>query len=624
MGPVRTWMAGLLVLVSFTATAQTTTDSSLVMTDGVHIETTLVLPPDSTKPAGGFPVVVFIHGLGGNKDELSLINTIITGNGFACFTYSVRGQGTSGGLSTIMGPRELQDMRDIITYVRTRPGINPDALGVAGGSQGGVHAWLAAINRIPGVRCIATLVAPPSYASDLAPNNCIKQQLQAELTLSTVRFDPYRDRIRSFVLTENLDSIHAFTKECDLAAYVDSVRIPVIQSVGWKDVLFQVNGAIRARANLASRGIPCWSYFGTNGHSEPLNLQEYFFVIQGMLDWFHHWLIAPVLTDLTTPWVTYADDSPGWPHRMTAVWPPEHASTLRLYPRPHGAGPALAGDLDTSPASGESVFPFTLTYDSTYAPARAWSEGYSGSAFTSAFASKAVRFRSPALTDTLDITGIPHARMVLRGDGRPFQANVRLFDVSPESGGAETWTLLTHMPLGVRSGNSSSNAGYDAEGDALSHKIPPGHIIGIEINSLDMWDADRAHIIPYFRSSSAFMTVTWPGNTYFDIPVVGSAKFVTSAAEPAPTLPAAFVLHQNFPNPFNPSTTIRFDLAAAQDVRLEVFNVAGQRVATLVDGMIPAGSHAVPFHARDLASGLYYCRLITAAGGTVRPMVLLR
>jgi predicted acyl esterase len=624
MGPVRTWMAVLLVLGSFTATARTTRDSSLVMSDGVHIETTLMVPPDSTRPASGFPVVVFIHGLGGNKDEIGLINTIITANGFASFTYSVRGQGTSGGLSTIMGPRELQDLRDIIAYVRTRPEINPDALGVAGGSQGGVHAWLAAINHLPGVRCIATLVAPPSYASDLAPNNCIKQELQAELTLSTVRFDPYRDRIKSFVFTENMDSIRAFMKERDLASFVDSVRIPVIQSLGWKDVLFQVNGAIRARSNLASRGIPCWSYFGTNGHSEPLNLPEYFFVVQGMLDWFHHWLIEPLLTDVETPWVTYADDSPGWPHRRTAVWPPTPASMLRLYPRPPGSALALDGHLSTSPAAGENVFPFSLTYDSSYTQARAWNEAYTGSAFLTAFQAKPVRFRSPAVTDTLDITGIPHARMVLRGDGGPFQANVRLYDVTPAVTGQETWTLLTHMPLGVRSANSSSNASYDAEGDALSHKIPPDHFIGIEINSLDMWDADRAHIIPYFRSSGAFMTATWPGNTYFDIPVVGSAEFVTSAAEPAPSLPAAFVLHQNFPNPFNPSTTIRFDLAAAQDIRLEVYNIAGQLIATLVDGMMPAGSHAVPFQPRDLASGLYYYRLVTPAGGTVRSMVLLR
>ena len=604
--------------------AQTAIDSSLVMSDGVHIETTLSLPPDSLRPAGGFPTVVFIHGLGGNKDDIGLINTIITANGFGSFTYSVRGQGTSGGLSTIMGPRELQDLREIITYLRTCSGVDPNALGVAGGSQGGVHAWMAAIDHLPGVQCIATLLAPPSYASDLAPNNCVKQQLQAELTLSSVRFDPYRDRIRSFVLTENLDSIRTFTKERDLAAFVDSVRIPVIQSLGWKDVLFPVNGAIRARAQLTARGIPIWSYFGTNGHSEPVNVPEYLFVVQGMLDWFHHWLSAPLLTDVTTPWVTYADDSPGWPHRLTAVWPPAPASTLRLYP--HALAPGLEGDgtLQTTPGSGS--FSFSMTYDPTYTPQRGWNEAYSGTAFVSAFRSKPVRFHSPLVTDTLDITGIPYAHMYLQGDGGPFQANVRLFDVSYGTGGAETWTLLTHMPLGIPPAGALIAGTRDAEGEAFSHKIPPGHSIGIEINALDMFDANRAHIIPYFRSTSAVMSAAGPasGITWFDIPVVGSAHFVTSVAARTAEVPTTIVLHQNYPNPFNPSTTIRFDLPTAGPVRLEVFAVTGQHVATLLDGVMPAGAHVIPFQARDLASGVYYYRLSTANGGAVRSMTLIR
>ena len=618
------YLSLVLALGALVARAQTTIDSSLVMNDGVHIETTLVLPPDSTRPAGGFPAVIYVHGLGGNKDGSALIGTIISANGFASFTYNVRGQGTSGGLSTIMGPREVQDLRDLVAYLRSRPGINPDAIGIAGGSQGGVHAWIAAINRIPGITCIATLLAPPSYAADLAPNNTIKQQLQAELSLGSVRFDPIRDRIRSFVLMENMDSVRAFIAQRDLSPYVDSVRIPVIQSLGWADVIFPVNGAIRARAQLAARGIPIWSYFGTNGHSEPINVPEYLFTVQMMLDWFHHWLKAPMLPDVTTPWVTYADDRPGWPHQETAVWPPKNAHTLRLYPYPPTPGVQGSGHLGMSPATGQNVFSFSLAYDSSYTSERAWNESYSGTAFLNAFKPTTVRFRSQTVVDTLEITGIPRARLTLRGDGKPFQANVRLYDVTPEGAGPETWTLLTHMPLGVRASNSSSNADYDAEGEALSHRIPPFHQIGIEITPLDMYDTNRAHIIPYFRSVSAFMTAAWPGSTYFDIPVVGNAWFPESVPDPASSLPTAVVLHQNYPNPFNPSTTIRFDLATSGEVRLEVYTVTGQRIATLVDGNMPPGAHAIPFQARDIASGVYYYRLTTQVGSSVRSMVLLQ
>lgn len=618
---------GSLVLVVVLGTmgsrAQTTIDSSLVMNDGVHIETTLVFPPDSVRPSGGFPAVVFIHGLGGDKDDIALIGTILSANGFASLTYSVRGQGKSGGLSTIMGPREVQDLRDVVAYLRNRPGIDPDAIGIAGGSQGGVHAWIAAIERIPGVRCIATLLAPPSYAADLAPNNTIKQQLQTELSLGSVRFDPVRDRIRSFVLTGNMDSIRAFMMQRDLARNVDSVTVPVIQSLGWADVIFPVNGAIRARAQLAARGIPVWSYFGTNGHSEPVNVPEYLFTIQMMLDWFHHWLEAPMLPEVTTPRVIFADDRPGWPHRETSVWPPEPASVLRLYPTGHAPGDSSTGYLSPTPAGVTGSYSFSLVYDPAYTPERAWNESYSGPAFLSAFRATPVRFRSPQLSDTLDITGIPRARLQLRGDGGPFQANVRLFDVAPGVAGEE-WKLLTHMPLGVLAANSTVDGHYEAEGEALSHKVPPSHHIGVEISSLDMWDANRAHIIPFFRSSHAVFTAEAGGASYIDIPLIGSAAFVTAAAPQPSALPAAIVLHQNYPNPFNPSTTIRFDLAASQEVRLEVYTVTGQTVATLLDGVMPPGIHAVPFQAHGMASGVYYYRLMTRSGSIVRPMVLVR
>lgn len=73
--------------------------------------------------------------------------------------------------------------------------------------------------------------------------------------------------------------------------------------------------------------------------------------------------------------------------------------------------------------------------------------------------------------------------------------------------------------------------------------------------------------------------------------------------------PYSFKLSQNYPNPFNPTTNINFTIPSAQDVQLTVYNLLGQRVATLVDGRMNSGNHTVRFDARSLASGVYFYQL---------------
>ena len=99
---------------------------------------------------------------------------------------------------------------------------------------------------------------------------------------------------------------------------------------------------------------------------------------------------------------------------------------------------------------------------------------------------------------------------------------------------------------------------------------------------------------------------------------------VTGVDLSSPPAPEAFVLEQNFPNPFNPSTTIRYALPERSHVTLSVYNTVGQLVATLVDGEEEAGYHRADFDGSRVASGVYFYRL--QAGTFVRTMrsMLLR
>jgi hypothetical protein len=96
--------------------------------------------------------------------------------------------------------------------------------------------------------------------------------------------------------------------------------------------------------------------------------------------------------------------------------------------------------------------------------------------------------------------------------------------------------------------------------------------------------------------------------------------------EPVRDVPVArgFDLAQNFPNPFNPVTTIAFDLPRASMVNLAIYNVKGQRVETLVDGRREAGRHRVSWDGRGIASGVYFYRITTDDGSLVRKAVLLK
>jgi len=172
-----------------------------------------------------------------------------------------------------------------------------------------------------------------------------------------------------------------------------------------------------------------------------------------------------------------------------------------------------------------------------------------------------------------------------------------------------------------------------------------------EVTPLDSGSGTLATILFDIESTAADETVTIDSTRFLDSQSLeftltaadGGGKFTpyftygyvdiktTTDVEERydPLIPDDFALEQNVPNPFNPTTNISFDLPRQSFVRLEVINVLGQRVKTLVNESLPAGIHTVTFDGRDdnqqqVASGVYFYRLETEGFSQSRKMILLK
>ena len=108
-----------------------------------------------------------------------------------------------------------------------------------------------------------------------------------------------------------------------------------------------------------------------------------------------------------------------------------------------------------------------------------------------------------------------------------------------------------------------------------------------------------------------------------------SIDTITSAADPSISLPKATRLASIYPNPFNPSTTITFDLAKDGQVELAIFDVRGRLVSVVESGHMTAGRHQVIWHGQDrdgreVSSDVYFCRLVADSETQTRKLLLIR
>ncbi len=178
------------------------------------------------------------------------------------------------------------------------------------------------------------------------------------------------------------------------------------------------------------------------------------------------------------------------------------------------------------------------------------------------------------------------------------------------------WTTLTE----------TNNFGFEVEksleGTQNFHRIEgsfiPGHGTTLEPHYYSYVDVTTSPGTWYYRLKQ----IDLDGTVHYTEPI--RISVLTEVGENGKRTPTEFALDQNYPNPFNPSTVIKYEVARESRVTLEVFNLIGQTVGTIVDEVKPAGFYTHAFNASGLTSGVYMYKLAAGGRSFTRKMVLIK
>jgi len=267
----KTWILGLAAaLVLFvgeaTGSALSKQDVSIPMDDGVSISATLYLP-DGAAPAGGWPAIVFLHGLAGTKEQM---NALVEAYGFAGQSYAVlsfdaRGHGQSGGLVSIDGPREIADTRAVHAWLAARPDVADAKIGAWGISYGGGAVFNSLVAGVPWGAVVTVETWTDLYAA-LLPQGLVKSGLVAGLagSIPEAKRDPSLAAIQAAAFAGNAAAVRPWAAERSSLSKLGSVTTPVFMAQGRRDFLFGIDQAALAFKRLKG---PKLLYLGLHGHA---------------------------------------------------------------------------------------------------------------------------------------------------------------------------------------------------------------------------------------------------------------------------------------------------------------------------------------------------------------------
>jgi predicted acyl esterase len=275
----------------------TKTDTKVVMSDGVSLAVSY-FQPTGTPPAGGWPAVMLLHGLGQTRNTSDFVNwspnsmaaQFLAPAGYAVLTYDARAHGESGGLFTLDGPRELADFRELLTWLTTRHPVDAQHVGAYGASYGGGIVWKAAVEGLP-LAAIVPAATWTDLSQALAPQGLVRAGIILGFSqdIPRDRYGPEEATLIADLLAErNVPAIRAYLATRSTRPELGAVRVPTFMLEGRRDFAFDADQAIAAFK--AVRG-PKLLYLGDFGHAPAENPPaEFNYLALEVRAWFDRFL----------------------------------------------------------------------------------------------------------------------------------------------------------------------------------------------------------------------------------------------------------------------------------------------------------------------------------------------
>lgn len=209
---------------------------------------------------------------------------------------------------------------------------------------------------------------------------------------------------------------------------------------------------------------------------------------------------------------------------------------------------------------------------------------------------------NPQPGDTVKITARLHNYSLIATDS---PVAVRFYQGDPDNGGTALESIYGETEVTTPAVIASRGVAYVE----MYWAVPEG--ISEYTRIYAVIDPDNAITEIHENNNKGFTTL--------------SLWSATAIEEPDVTdIPEHFALYQNYPNPFNPSTKIRFIIPATEQVLIDIYNIRGQKVETVLNKQLERGEYEINFRANHLASGLYFCHLSTGGFHKVIKMIHLK